>query len=313
MNLLKDDFISTPQGKVSLKTILTSNEQYPLQYYFDEVQLAMLQLLSSLTTAILQPTLKELQVYLKKGVSEEQYDRALESCNPEWFEADCFMQSRPPKGSKFPDAPITKLLSGIECGNSVNANGLFSDIEQARVVCTDCIHVLNYNLHMNIKAECFGSTGATGIRGGGAISTLISGKDTKQTLLSNMIASDYFSEYAQLDKNADPAPMWVTPLTGKFYQAPFIGLVRGLFALAYHIDFRIDLTPCICDVCGHHAEQSVKRFNREKIHWQLMALQILVVKAEPVGGLTHSRLRHWKKTPFLPFVYKTTTGNRGRS
>ncbi|AMO57735.1 type I-E CRISPR-associated protein Cse1/CasA [Endozoicomonas montiporae] len=258
MNLLKDDFISTTRGKVSLKTILTSDEDYPLQYYFDEIQLAMLQLLSSLTTALLRPTVKELQDYLKNGVTEAQYDEALATCNPEWFEADCFMQSRPPKGAKFLDAPITKLVSGIECGGSPNASGLFSDIKQVETVCTDCIHGLNYNLHMNIKGECFSNTGATGIRGGGAISTLISGKNTKQTLLSNVVATDYFAEYAKLDDGAEASPMWVKPLTGKIYQAPLIGLVRGLFALAYHIGFQIEDTACTCDVCGHPSIQSVK-------------------------------------------------------
>ena len=58
--------------------------------------------------------------------------------------------------------------------------------------------------------------------------------------------------------------MWVTPPTTTIYQAPAIGLIRGLFALAYHIDFQTENEPCRCDVCGHHSEKTVKRFNREK-------------------------------------------------
>lgn len=264
MNLLKDEFISTTQGKVSLKTILTTDGDYQLQYYFDEIQLAMLQFLSSLTTALLTPTARELKQYLKEGVTKEQYDHALENCNSEWFEADCFMQSRSSAGTGWAEAPVTKLLSGIECGTSPNAIGLFSEIDQADVVCPDCIHGLNYNLHMNIKGECFGPTGATGIRGGGAISTLVSGKSIKQTLLNNTIAVDAFSEHAQLNSTAENTPMWITPPTTSIYQAPAIGLIRGLFALAYHIDFQTEHQPCCCDVCGHHSEQTVKRFNREK-------------------------------------------------
>ncbi len=264
MNLLKDAFISTTKGKVSLKMIITSDDDYQLQYYYDEIQLAMLQLLSSLTTVLLNPTFNELKEYLKNGVSVQQYDEALKKVNCEWFESDCFMQSIPPKGAKWPDAPITKMLSGIECGTSANAIGLFSDIEKSQIICPDCMHGLNYNLHMNIKGECFGPTGATGIRGGGAISTLIAGDTLKQTLLSNAVASDYFNEYAQLNNNAIQAPMWVIAQTGKIYQAQNIGLLRGLFALAYHISFVIEDNACCCDVCGNESDQSIKIFNREK-------------------------------------------------
>jgi len=264
MNLLNDNFISTTDGKVSLKTILTSDHDYQLQYYFDEIQLAMLQLLSSLTTAILAPTVAELKQYLKQGVSTQQYDDALNKITSEWFDADCFMQSKPPSDAKWPDGPITKMLSGIECGTSPNAIGLFSDLDKAQVVCPDCIHGLNYNLHMNIKGECFGPTGATGIRGGGAISTLIAGATLKETLLSNTVAHDYFKDYAQLNKEANNEPMWVSAQMGSFYQAQHIGLVRGLFALAYHIGFTIEDLPCCCDVCGSESAQSVTTFNREK-------------------------------------------------
>ena len=264
MNLLNDDFISTTAGKVSLKTILTSDQDYQLQYYFDEIQLAMLQLLSSLTTVVLNPTIVELKNHLKHGVSQQQYDEALKKINSEWFEADCFMQSKPPADAKWPDAPITKMLSGVECGTSPNAIGLFSEADKAQVICPDCIHGLNYNLHMNIKGECFGPTGATGIRGGGAISTLIAGESLKLTLLNNTIAYDYYNDYAQLNKNANDEPMWINAQIGSIYQAQKIGLIRGLFALAYHTDFTIEDAACVCDICGSESSQSVTTFNREK-------------------------------------------------
>jgi len=264
MNLLTDDFISTTGGKVSLKTILTSEHDYQLQYYFDEIQLAMLQLLSSLATAALNPTVAELKNYLKQGVSEQQYEKALNKVNLEWFESDCFMQSKPPADAKWPEGPITKLVSGIECGTSPNAIGLFSETDKAQVVCPDCIHGLNYNLHMNIKGECFGPTGATGIRGGGAISTLMAGDNLRQTLLNNIIAHDYFSDYAQLNSDAINEPMWVAAQTGSIYSAQEIGLVRGLFALAYHISFTVEDVACCCDICGSESDQSVTTFNREK-------------------------------------------------
>jgi len=263
MNLLTDDFISTITGKISLKTLLTSPEDYQLQYAFDETQLAMLQMLASLTTVVLKPTLEELKCYLKQGITEAQYEQALKKVDLQWFDGMCFMRSDIPEGSKNAAAPITKMLSGIECGTSPNALGLFSETTMADVICPDCTHVLNYNLHMNIKGECFGPTGATGIRGGGAISTLIAGQDLKTTILANTIAVDYFNNEREI-KSPNNALMWQDPIQGNIYYAHQIGLERGLFALAYHIDFPVLDEPCICDVCGHEASQSVKEFIRLK-------------------------------------------------
>ncbi len=263
MNLLTDDFISTTQGKVSLKTLLTEDENYQLQYYFDETQLAMLQLLSSLTTVVLKPTVEELRHYLSNGISEQQYDAALNKVDIKWFNENSFMRSKTETDNKLAEGPITKLISGIECGTSPNAIGLFSEIQAAEVVCPDCTHVLNYNLHMNIKGECFGPSGATGIRGGGALSTLISADTLKETILFNTIAIDYFNSLRDIP-NCNNNLMWQEQLQGDTYYSHKIGLERGLFALAYHIDFLILDESCTCGVCGHNSEKSVKEFTRQK-------------------------------------------------
>ncbi len=264
MNLLKDPFISTTDGKVSLKDILTSNKDYQLQYFFDETQLAMLQMLSSLSTVVLKPTAKELNYYLSDGLSAEKYDELLEKVDSKWFESERFMRLAFSSKAKVADAPITKLVSGIECGGSANALGLFSESSKVSVCCPDCTHVLNYNLHMNIKGECFGPTGATGIRGGGSISTLISGENLKSTILLNTICVDYFNEQAHLDDDSESRVMWDCPPISDIYSAPKIGLERGLFALAYYIDFSVSNKQCTCDICGHTAEQSVTTFQRVK-------------------------------------------------
>jgi len=263
MNLLTDDFISTTAGKISLKELLTSEIDYQLQYAFDEIQLAMLQLLSSLTTVVLKPNLEELKDLLIQGLTKEQYDQALKKVDTQWFDETCFMRSSFPAGEKAAVAPITKMISGIECGTSPNALGLFSEIIHADIICPDCTHTLNYNLHMNIKGECFGPTGATGIRGGGAISTLIAGKDLKTTILANTIAVDYFNNEREI-KEPNNKYMWQDPIQGDIYYAHHIGLERGLFALAYHIDFPVIDSSCICDVCGHKSTQSVREFIRLK-------------------------------------------------
>jgi CRISPR system Cascade subunit CasA len=263
VNLLIDDFISTTSRKISLKTLLTSNNDYQLQYAFDEIQLAMLQLLGSLSTVVLKPTLNELKGYVENGLTAEQYDLALSKVDFQWFEEKCFMRSAMPTNTTPAEAPITKMISGIECGGSPNALGLFSETSYAEVICPDCSHALNYNLHMNIKGECFGPTGATGIRGGGAISTLISGKDLKTTILANTVAVDFFNQ-ARGIKSPNNKLMWQDPMQGDIYYAHQIGLERGLFALAYHIDFSVLDEPCLCDVCGHHADKSIKTFLRQK-------------------------------------------------
>ena len=262
MNLLKDPFISTTEGKVSLKEILTTDHDYQLQYFFDETQLAMLQLMASLTTVLLKPTIDELKKYLSDGLSEDQYDQALEKIETKWFEGDCFMQSKPSIVSKSFSADICNLVSGIESSGTGNASGLFSEISSVKNICPDCFHVLNYNLHMNVKADCFGSSGATGIRGGGALSTLISKETLRETIFANTISIDFFNEQAQLDPDADNRFMWENPPTGDLYLASKIGLYRGLFALAYHIKGVLKDKSCTCDVCGIFSDQLVDSFER---------------------------------------------------
>jgi CRISPR system Cascade subunit CasA len=264
MNLLRDPFISTIEGKVSLKEILTSDNDYQLQYYFDETQLAMLQMLASLTTVLLKPTIAELKSYIENGLSDEQYDDALAVIDTKWFEDTSFMRSPFTAKSKIADGPITKLVSGIECGGSANALGLFSDAVDVSQACLDCTHVLNYNLHMNIKGESFGPTGATGIRGGGAITTLIAGASLRETLLFNVVCIDFYNKNSALDDDIESRYMWDAPPNGELYLAPKIGLERGLFALAYHIDFPLEERNGICHICGHHTDKVVTTFRRSK-------------------------------------------------
>ena len=264
MNLLKDPFISTAEGKVSLRDILTSDKDYQLQYFFDETHLAMLQMLASLTTVVFKPTVAQLKNYLANGITDEQYEQALLEIETKWFEEDCFMRSTFPSQSNIAEGPITKLVSGIECGSSANALGLFSDSNDVSLSCSDCTHVLNYNLHMNIKGECFGPTGATGIRGGGSITTLIAGSTLKETLLLNVVTSDFYKKNSAINNDAEIRYMWDLVPSGDLFLAQHIGLERGLFALAYHLNFTIEEKTAVCHICGHQTNKVAKTFQRVK-------------------------------------------------
>ena len=263
MNLLTDEFISTTVGKVSLKQLLTDDQHYDLQYGFDEVQLAVLQLLSSLTTVLLKPTMQELGSYLELGLTAAQYEKALKSVDVTLFDAGNFMRSVSNDKRVLATAQIAKLVSGIECGSGSNASGLFSDVSQVEKMCTDCAPILNYNLHMNIRGECFGPTGATGIRGGGSLTTLISGATVKQTLLANTVAVDFFMNLRGISSPNEEL-MWRNPPSDDIYHGHQIGLMRGLFALAYHIGFDELHEPCVCDICGYASVTSIKEFSRLK-------------------------------------------------
>ncbi|PKH02945.1 type I-E CRISPR-associated protein Cse1/CasA [Psychromonas sp. MB-3u-54] len=275
MNLLKDDFISTTQGKVSLKTILTGNENYQLQYYFDEIQLAMLQLLSSLSTVVLQPTIQDLKGYLKNGLTPEQYEAALDKVESQWFENDCFMQSKPSENTKYFPADIHKVISGIESSSTENASGLFSSLNDFSCVCSDCMPALNYNYQTNVHAKAMGVGGSTGIKGGGTLTFLMAGSCLKETILMNTVCVDYFTKVSSLNEDACNDFMWVTPLKGskvtnakgkevEIYQAQKIGLARGLFALAYHFKFDVIEESSVCDSCGHKSSYIVKKFHHSK-------------------------------------------------
>jgi CRISPR system Cascade subunit CasA len=238
--------------------------------------------------------MQELKADLREGVTEEQYQIGLAKVDLALFNGDQFMRSKPPNGEIVAEAPITKLVSGIECGESANALGLFSDTEQADQACSDCCHALNYNLHMNIRGECFGPTGATGIRGGGSLSTLISGANLQTTILANTIAVDFYNEQRGIpQEKMNHKLMWDDLPQGDIYYAHQIGLERGLFALAYHIAFSIIEEPCICDICGHSSLQTVKYFSRLKY-------------AGSYGSIKNGRDSNaqWWPHPFTPVTQK---------
>lgn len=257
MNLLKDSFISTTQGKVSLRDILTSDEDYQLQYFFDETQLAMLQMLSSLATVVLKPSVSELKGYIENGLTPEQYDQALSRVETKWFEDDCFMRSSSAISEGFNTAKISKLVSGIECGTSKDASGLFSNMEEVKFSCADCIHVLNYNLHMNISGQYFSKFGSSGIRGGGVVTTLITGKSLSKTILFNVVVAETYYKYSPIEKNTDNTLMWASPPKGRLYSAKNININRGLFALAYHVNVETINEKCICDICGSFSADKI--------------------------------------------------------
>jgi CRISPR system Cascade subunit CasA len=264
MDMFTHSFIATTSGKISLRTLLTGDVNYELQYFYDESQLAAVQLIASLATMLLKPSLRDLSLFLENGITSKQFDDALSNINLEDFSTDKFMQMPHLVNEKSLEAVVSKLVSGIESGGSSNANGLFSRPEDVSDVCEDCMHLLNYNLHMNIKAEPFAAGGATGIRGGGSISTLISATTLKNTIIFNMVAVDEFNAARGDIPDVSNEVMWVTPPTGAIYFAHHIGLYRGLFALAYRINYKIENSPCTCDVCGIESPRKVTKYNYQK-------------------------------------------------
>lgn len=335
MNLLKDDFISTNQGKVSLRTLLTSDNDYQLQYYFDEIQLAMLQLLSSLATAVLQPSTNDLRRYLAKGLTAEEYDEKLANMHSEWFDAETFMQVTPKKDIKWFSADVHKMVSGIESSSTKDASGLFSSIEDLKKICPDCGPACNYNYQMNIHAKAMGVGGATGIRGGGTISVLLFNSCLSKTLLMNCFCHDYFRKICPLKDEVDE-PMWVEPLEGRLavdakgsqvevYQANTIGLIRGLFALSYFVQFDIEDGHETCDICGSITNRFIKRFRHKKFEGKYGATSVgrelgagwwmnpYTPSQMLENGIIGVRARdqHWQSwEDFLSLVIKKETNDR---
>lgn len=261
MNLLIDPFVSTTIGTLSLKQILTTRDRIDLVYGFDETQLACLQLLSSLATALFLPSMEDIRRFAKRGISEQEYDQQLNKINIDWFNDEIFMRSKPAAGEKYGVDRIAKIVSGIEVSTTKNASGLFSDAKMVTQCCPGCMVLLNYNIHMNIKGEPFGAGGSTGIRGGGMLSTMICGDTLSKTIILNMFSNEHFTTLVQ-NPDVNDTPMWIEAPSGEIYFSHTIGLTRGLFALAYHIDYQKNDAECLCDICGQHSETNIKHFGK---------------------------------------------------
>lgn len=291
MNLLMDDWIPVQREGVfrhiDLETLLTQDENWQISLPRDDMEMACLQLLVSLTQVLFTP--KNKMVFLERittPISGNEYINAVEG-KVDWFDLDHpeypFMQIRGVEAEKT--NPMMKLFAGFTESTSsafVNEPGL------ADLLCPSCAVIGLFNQANNCASFCGGAKGS--IRGnykqgelksGVPITTFIQGDDLRKTIWMNVLSQESFDKYLYIREEKEDFPNWVDVVrtTGKknsIKQGEEVllgemGLLRGLFWQPQHIELVPINGPSVCNCCGTGSDsEGYSGFKFEKFSYKYL-------------------------------------------
>jgi len=266
MNLLTDEWIPVQHEgafqHISLKTLLTQDDDWQVSLPRDDMEIACLQLLVSLTQVLFIPDNKDQLVErIAHPVSEGDYIAAIES-KQDWFELDHpqhpFMQIRGVKAKEL--TGMAKLFAGLTGATSsafVNESGLASQL------CSTCTTIALFNQAANCPS--FGGGFKASIRGGSPVTTLILGGNLRQTIWRNVLCKEMLDvSMPWFETTQNEAPNWVSLVKEKeSIEAHQTGLLRGLFWQPAHIELVKNDGEGICDCCDQESECYIG-FKKEK-------------------------------------------------
>jgi len=342
MNLLADEWIPVQHEgafqHISLKTLLTQDEGWQVSLPRDDMEMACLQLLVSLTQVLFIPDNKaQLDEYIAQPISENDYIDAVES-KLDWFELDHpqqpFMQVRGVE-AKAPN-PMMKLFAGFTestSGAFVNEPGL------ADSVCPSCAAIGLFNQANNCASFCGGAKGS--IRGnlkgdelksGVPITTLVSGDTLRMKIWLNILTQENIKKYLQIEEVGNDEPNWIDLVPtvgisknkikqGENVQLNTLGILRGLFWQPQHIELVSGGRSGTCDSCGKESECLYTGFLFEKFSYTYKGfwvhphspLKWTVAKGEKKLGYRsfNSQIPIW--THLLGLLIQEVSGDGGYS
>ena len=266
MNLLADEWIPVQHEgafqHISLKTLLTQNEGWQVSLPRDDMEMACLQLLVSLTQVLFIPDNKaKLNEYIARPISENDYIDAVES-KLDWFELDHpqhpFMQIRGVKAKELTD--MAKLFAGL---TGATSSAFVNESDLASRLCSTCATIGLFNQAANCPS--FGGGFKASLRGGSPVTTLILGSDLRQTIWRNVLCKeilDVSMPWHEAVRNEKPN--WVNVIKAKeSIEAHQTGLLRGLFWQPAHIELVKEEGEGTCECCGQQGECYIG-FKKEK-------------------------------------------------
>lgn len=269
MNLLIDAWLPVLEGKqfrrITLKDVLCSDVDWEISLPRDDMELAALQLLVSLTQ-VLFPVhdQSELIRRIKSPLDAGEYDAAVGRYR-DWFDLDHpdtpFMQIR---GVVAKEAtPVQKLFIGLPEGNN---HKLFNAEGEISRVCGGCAAISLFNQASN--SPSFGGGFKGSLRGGSPITTLIDAPRLRRRVWENVLPVTEVRRFLP-DGACNERPVWVDPIPkGKPVPAASIGLMRGLFWQPAHVELLAG-EGGLCDHCGGSSEKCYVGFYKEKFSYEV--------------------------------------------
>lgn len=239
MNLLTDDWIPV-EGKseihrISLETLLTTETDWKLCCYRDDMELATIQMLVCIVQVCFMPKDRDaLVMRLTKPLSSEEYKKGVEPYL-EWFdlahEKWPFMQSADvvAKDKEKNFTSLQKLFVGLpeKTSKSGSSNAFFNKINEVESAHFGDVAVAIFQQATN-GFSLGGKAFSVGLKGGMPITTLILGKTLKESVWLNILTSEYMKNIVLSEQNIVNEPTWVRPISNGEL-AVNISVIRGLF------------------------------------------------------------------------------------
>lgn len=304
MNLLKDPWIPVrTDGGTGTFRLLTYQQllcemgNWQVSLPRDDMELACVQLLVCMTQVMFLPENdKVLRTRIAGVLSVADFAVGVKPCQ-DWFDLDHptqpFMQSRGVKSIE--DTPIQKLLIGLPEGNN---HAFFNETGEVRNLSATLVAIALFNQASNCPS--FGGGFKGSLRGGAPITTLVYGKDLRDTIWRNVLTRPRLAErQIAIPGFAIDQPTWVKPIQQKaIIHWNEIGLVRGLFWQPAQVELMKSEKIAPCDVLGGKPVPGYSSFRKEKFNFTVEGMW-----PHPHGAMT----MNLKKDPPQRFASFTTT------
>lgn len=238
----------------------------------DDLEMACIQLLVCMTQVMFLPKNDpELRTRIAKPLSIDEFEAGVVPYS-EWFDLDHptqpFMQSRGVNAIEI--TPIQKLLIGLPEGNN---HAFFNEVGEVRRVSGTLAAIALFNQAINCPS--FGGGFKGSLRGRSPVTTLVSGKNLRETIWRNVLTVDRIRERLpgwQPSINKDQ-PTWVRRIDdNETIVWNKIGLTRGLFWQPCQVELVKADESGECDVTGLKEGSLYSGFRKEKFNFKVEGL-----------------------------------------
>lgn len=273
MNLLEDPWIPVrATGGTGAFCLLTYEQllcepgSWQVSLPRDDLELACVQLLVCMTQVMFLPEDdKTLRARIANPLTPADFADGTRPYK-DWFDLDHpthpFMQSRGVKAGEA--TPIQKLLIGLPEGNN---HAFFNAVGEVRHLGAAVTAIALFNQASNCPS--FGGGFKGSLRGNAPITTLVYGKDLRETVWRNVLTRPRVAKRKidmpgfELDQ-----PTWVKPIQENS-TIPWneIGLMRGLFWQPARVELIKSDVLAPCDVLGGEATSGYSVFLKEKFNF----------------------------------------------
>ena len=274
MNLLNDTWIPVQQHgvmeKITLQQLLCGEKEGELCLPRDDMEMAGLQLLCSITQVLFVPENNErLKEFIRNPISQKVYQTAILG-KESWFDLahpeTPFMQFREviPSQSE-PLTSMDKLLAGVADG----ANKVFvNPLGLGYGLCSSCTAIALFNMANNAPSVEGGFLGS--FRGNTPLTIMISGRNVRESVWLNVLSQEIISKIIpNYDSAGSDEPNYVNKIPKKSeVNLANVGLVRGLFWQPAHYELCPIDRDDNCSCCGVE-EPLYRHFKKEKFKYSV--------------------------------------------